>query len=156
MGVVTFRAGKFSPTGRQAFVVTALTSALERFTSLLADGGAPRNAQLFVESVLREWGLERLEDAATEGVMELAEWVLANGSKVLIAISVVWDSTVLITEVSDHGETIPYRPAWLESDPRAVARLERACVEWDAELKPGGRALWAAYRTGCPDPAGAA
>jgi hypothetical protein len=136
-------------------VVTALTSAQERSTSLLADGGAPRNAALFVEATLREWGLERIEDAAAEGVMELAAWVLANGSRVLVSISVVWDSTVLITEVSDHGDAIPFRPAWLESDPRAVATLERACMEWDAELRPGGRCLWAAYATGCPDPAGA-
>lgn len=133
--------------------MTALTRALERSTSLLADAGAARNAALFVEAVLCEWGLERLEDAATEGVMELAAWVLANGSKVLVSISVVWDSTVLITEVSDHGDAIPYRPAWQESDPRAVARLERAAMEWDAELRPGGRCLWAAYATGCPDPA---
>lgn len=133
--------------------MTALTQAQTRSTLLVADGSAPRNAALFAGSVLAEWELSRLEEDAGRGVAELAAWAVAHGPGALVTVRVVWDGPLLFAEVCDRGGAIPFRPAWLEADADAVARLEGACLEWDADRTAQGRCLWASFKTGHPDPA---
>jgi len=128
-------------------VVTALTNAQTRSTSLLADDSAAENARLFARAQLPDWGLGHLEAAACTGLGELLGWLRANDPNVLVEITLVWDPPLLFTEVADRHETLPRRPVWLlaAGGREQVARLEAASLEWGAELDARGRRLWASY-----------
>ena len=126
---------------------------------LAVDPTAPLNARLFVSHWLQRWNLGHVAEAARAGVTELAAWVVAHPAGALLRITVSYDDPLLFTEVADGGEDLPWRPAWLldgetirdeegcEVGGLAVRLLEGAEEEWGADPMPGGRCLWASYRT---------
>lgn len=133
--------------------------------NLAADVSAPLNARLFVSQWLTRWDLDHVAEAARAGVTELAAWAVAHPGGALLRITVSVDGPLLFTEVADGGDELPWRAAWLlasegiddeegrEVAGLAVRLLEGAALEWGADPMPGGRCLWASYRT-VPDEPG--
>lgn len=131
--------------------------------NLAADVSAPLNARLFVSQWLTRWDLEHIAEDARAGITELVAWIVAHPDGGLLRITVSRDGPLLFTEVADTGAELPWRPAWLlqsediddeEGCPvagLAVKLLDAAALEWGADPMPGGRCLWASYRT-APQP----
>lgn len=135
--------------------------------NLAADVSAPLNARLFVSQWLTRWNLDHIAEAARAGITELVAWIVAHPAGALLRITLSADGPLVFTEATDSGTETPWRPAWLLEEPKepdlegeqveggeipearglAVKLLEAAALEWGADEMPGGRCLWASYRT---------
>jgi len=118
--------------------MTVQLDARIRFMQLVADASAPINATLFARAVLDDWGISDLAEQTCAGLRELVEWILGHGANALLEVTLVWDSSLLFTEVADHGEQLPEDPP----------PFERESEDRGAERTDRGRCIWVSHRTG--------